>query len=130
MSKCGLASVQRGNNIFALTLGGYCMTGSNTLSDYQYYPSKLCRNGRGGFSQGWYILDVYQVTNQRSFSDSAVRVINGTATPSTSNLAGTPTSTPSSNNSTNAEAVKANSSQKFTFSFVTIILTMIVTWVL
>lgn len=131
VSKCGLASVRLGYSIFALTLGGYCITGSNALSDYQYYPARLCSNGRGGYDRSWYLLDVYQVSNQRSFSDSAVQVINGTTSaPITSNVTGTPTDTPSSANSTISGAAKYSSGQKFTFSITAIIVAVLVTMAL
>lgn len=69
VSKCGVASQERNYDYFGVTLG-YCISGSNLLSDYQYVPSQLCREGRGGYSRGYFIMDVYQITNQQSFSDS------------------------------------------------------------
>ena len=73
VSKCGV-SVERFNyNFFGITVG-YCITGSNLLSDYQYVGSQLCRDGRGGYNPngGFYVMDVYEITSQQVFLDSVV----------------------------------------------------------
>lgn len=80
VSKCGVASQDGNYNYFGVTLG-YCISGSNLLSDYQYVSSQLCRDGRGGYNQGYFIMDVYQITNQQSFSDSVFISQNPTVAP-------------------------------------------------
>ena len=75
-SKCGVAAQTLNFRFFGVTLG-YCISGSNLLSDYQYVQSQLCRDARGGYNRGFFIMDVYEVTNQQSFSDSLESIQNG-----------------------------------------------------
>ena len=44
--KCGTAAQELRLDTFAVSVG-YCISGSNDLSDYQTYPSLLCENGEG-----------------------------------------------------------------------------------
>ena len=46
------------------------MSGSNTISDYEYVQSTACTDGGGGFSTGHFIMDVYVIINKRMFHDS------------------------------------------------------------
>ena len=46
------------------------MSGSNTISDYEYVQSTACADGRGGFSSGHFIMDVYVIINKIMFRDS------------------------------------------------------------
>lgn len=71
VSKCGIATQNENFFLFGVTLG-YCISGSNNLQDYQYVTSGLCMNGRGGYSRGYFIMDVYEITSQQLFRDSAV----------------------------------------------------------
>ena len=76
VSKCGMAVQRRGYDYFGVTVG-ICVTGSNNLEDYQYYASSLCRDGKGAYTQrydGWFLMDVYEITNQVSFSDSVMQL--------------------------------------------------------
>lgn len=79
VSKCGIAAQDRSLRFFGVTLG-YCISGSNLLSDYTYVQSRLCRDGKGSYSQGFFVMDVYEVTNQQSFMDSVVGIPEETTT--------------------------------------------------
>ena len=72
VSKCGTAAQQLDFNFFGVTQG-YCISGSNQLSDYQYVSSSFCRDGRGGFSKdfGMYVMDVYEITSSQLFQGMA-----------------------------------------------------------
>ena len=67
--KCGLAAQQYGFWMFAVS-SGYCVSGSNSLTDYQYVQATACSNGIGGYSAGYFTMDVYEITNQQMFQDS------------------------------------------------------------
>ena len=71
--KCGKAAQTLRFNLFGVSLG-YCISGSNRITDYQYVRSALCADGNGGYSRGYYIMDVYEVVNVQSFSDSVQAV--------------------------------------------------------
>ena len=82
VSKCGMAVQRRGYDYFGVT-EGICVTGSNNLEDYQYYASSLCRDGKGAYIQrygGWFLMDVYEITNHVSFSDSVMQLNNSNST--------------------------------------------------
>ena len=72
VSKCGVAAQTLNFNLFGVTLG-YCISGSNLLSDYQYVSSQLCRDGIGGYNRnyGLFVMDVYEITSSQLFQDSA-----------------------------------------------------------
>lgn len=74
LSMCGYTAFSNGYNIFGLSFGGHCITGSSRIHDYQYQPSGLCRHGKGGYYEGWYIMDVYEITNQKSFKNSFAQI--------------------------------------------------------
>ena len=46
--KCGTAAQEFRFDVFAVSVG-YCISGSNDLSDYQIYTSSLCENGEGTY---------------------------------------------------------------------------------
>ena len=75
VSKCGVAAQGRDFPFFGVTIG-YCVSGSDRLADYQYAPSQLCRDGRGAYNRqlGWFIMDVYEVSDSTSFSDSVIQL--------------------------------------------------------
>ena len=76
--KCGQAARSRSFTFFAVA-AKYCISGSNRLSDYQYVAATFCRDGVGGYSQGYFVMDVYQIVNTQTFRDSAAQVaLNGT----------------------------------------------------
>ncbi len=77
--KCGIAVLSLGYRVFALTAGGYCISGSNRLPLYQYSRSQLCVNGRGGYNNDTesFVLDVYVITNRQMFDNSAAEITNG-----------------------------------------------------
>ena len=56
------------------------MSGSNNAMDYEFVNSTLCEDGKGSYSRGWYIMDVYQINNTVSFSDSVAQMNIATAT--------------------------------------------------
>ena len=64
--KCQEAAQQFGFNIFAVSLG-YCISGSNWLSDYQLNPASddRCHSGLGGRATGYITMNVYQITAAR-----------------------------------------------------------------
>ena len=68
--KCGRAAQQQGYNYFAISVG-YCISSSNSIHDYQYVLSNLCNHGIGGYSGGYFVMDVYHITNMQLFKDSA-----------------------------------------------------------
>ena len=78
VSKCGIAAQRNNYNYFGVAIG-YCLSGSNQLSQYQYFSSSRCRDGKGAYSNGWFIMDVYEITDGRSFSDSVIQT-NSTST--------------------------------------------------
>ena len=57
------------------------MSGSNNAMDYEFVRSTLCEDGKGSYSRGWYIMDVYQINNTVSFSDSVAQMNIATAPP-------------------------------------------------
>lgn len=73
VGKCGFAAASGAAGteytIFGVTLG-YCISGSNTLSDYQYVSSGLCQDNRGGYNQGYFIMDVYEINPEIFLSPS------------------------------------------------------------
>ena len=74
VSKCGTAVERRGYEFFGVSTG-YFFSGSNNLRDYQYIATDLCKDGKGAYSRengGWFIMSVYQITNQASLSDSVI----------------------------------------------------------
>ena len=75
VSKCGVAAQKLNYDIFGITLG-HCLSGTNRLSDYQYIASSLCRDGRGAYRRNSFIMDVYEITDGRSFSDSVMQINN------------------------------------------------------
>jgi len=75
---CGQAVMRLGYKYFGIALGGYCLSGSHRLSNYHISRSYSCKNYRGNYFNNQ-IMDVFQITNTRSFSDSVVQSSNGTA---------------------------------------------------
>ncbi len=67
--KCASAAQDYSYSLFALS-AGYCISGSNNRLDYQYVRSEACRDGRGAFVSGYFIMDVYEIVNTRTFQDS------------------------------------------------------------
>ena len=70
--------------IFAVSVG-YCISGSNRLSDYQYVRSSFCDNGDGGYISGYFVMDVYRIQDQQRFLDSISQVAPTTEAPTTTN---------------------------------------------
>ena len=73
--KCGQAAQDFSFTFFALS-AKYCISGSNKLSDYQQKQSTLCRDGVGGYSSGYFVMDVYQINNAQAFQVSAHQIAN------------------------------------------------------
>ncbi len=67
--KCASAAQDYSYRLFALSTG-YCISGSNNLRDYQYVRSEACRDGIGAYVSGYFIMDVYEIVNTRTFQDS------------------------------------------------------------
>ena len=67
--KCATAAQQYSYRLFALSTG-YCISGSNRRSDYQYVRSDTCRNGIGAYVSGYFVMDVYEIVNLQTFRDS------------------------------------------------------------
>lgn len=76
--KCAQAAQIYSYRLFAISIG-YCISGSNRLSDYQYVRSEACREGRGAFASGYFIMDVYAITNTQTFQDSIAELSTTTA---------------------------------------------------
>ena len=72
--KCQQAATQFGFEIFAISLG-YCISGSNRLSDYQLNPASddSCHNGLGGRVSGRFAMDLYQIPVAGTLSDQVPR---------------------------------------------------------
>ena len=68
--KCGSTAQRLGFNYFAVS-AGYCISQSNDVNDYRYIPSSICDNGVGGYINGYFVMDVYEITNMQAFQDSA-----------------------------------------------------------
>ena len=113
VSKCGVAAQQSNYKFFAVSLG-YCLSGSNEIRDYQDDASDLCEDGKGAYTYyagGYYIMDVYEIYDTGSFSDSVIQIANptdlaDTATDSTEDTSG---------------SGDANSGYKLTHSLIVII---------
>ena len=73
--KCGQAAQDFSFNFFALS-ANYCISGTNKSSDYQQKQSTLCRDGVGGYSLGYFVMDVYQINNAQAFQVSAHQITN------------------------------------------------------
>ena len=72
--KCQQATTHFGFEIFAISLG-YCISGSNRLSDYQLNPASddSCHNGLGGRVSGRFAMDLYQIPVAGTLSDQVPR---------------------------------------------------------
>ena len=95
IGKCGAGAQAGGYSIFSISTG-YCISGSNRLSDYQYVQNTYCRNGVGGTVRAtngnlYYVMDVYRIQDPQVFLDSVSQV--ATTTEATE----APTTTESSN---------------------------------
>ena len=82
--RCGQVVMSLNYRFFGIALGGYCLSGSNNLSDYQYVQSNGYRKFRGGYSYGHPVMDIFEITNTRSFSNSAMWSGSGTVKANTS----------------------------------------------
>ena len=85
--KCGQAAREFQYSVFAVSIG-YCISGSNRVRDYQYVRAGICNNGIGGYSSGYFVMDVYAIVDVQTFQDSVEEILNPTPTP-------TPSPTPS-----------------------------------
>lgn len=84
IQKCGTTAQLFNFRIFAVSVG-YCISGSNRLSDYQYISNSFCDNGDGGYVSGYFVMDVYQIQDQQRFLDSVVQVPETTTTNANAN---------------------------------------------
>ena len=89
--KCATAAQEYSYRFFAISIG-YCISGSNRQSDYQYVRSDACQNGIGAYLSGYFIMDVYEVVNSQTFQDSISAV--STTTAITTNPTTEPTVSP------------------------------------
>ena len=74
VNKCAKAAQQLGYSLFAVSLG-FCISGSSRRSDYQQFKASsnaICRNGKGGYSKGFY-MDVYSIQDHQTASDSSTQ---------------------------------------------------------
>ena len=113
--KCGSAAQQRRFTYFAISVG-YCISGSNRLSDYQYVRSNLCQNGVGNYYRGYFLMDIYQIVNQGTFADSLV------AEPFTTEL---PTNATDFNEISSAPVISSSSLLLIVSIFMTLIPTLL-----
>ena len=86
VKKCGIAAQKLGFTIFGVAFG-YCISGSNDLSNYVSLPAEddaYCnhKDGEGGYVRGFFI-NVYEIENQQSFVNSATESIDEGATEET-----------------------------------------------
>ena len=70
-AKCSVAAEMFNLRFFGVTVG-YCVSGSNTLSDYQYIESTECQGDRGAYNRNnrFFVMDVYEITDMSAFMDS------------------------------------------------------------
>ncbi len=69
--KCGTGAVESGYDIFSLT-ERICISGSSVLRDYETFEADgFCRDGTGGYTYGFYFMDVYELFDIPNFADSA-----------------------------------------------------------
>lgn len=73
IGKCGAGAQLAGYYHFAVSVG-YCISGSDRLSDYQYVSNTYCSNGVGGYFRGYFVMDVYRVQDTQRFLDSVSQV--------------------------------------------------------
>ncbi len=85
--KCGLAAQQYSFDFFALS-AGYCISGSNDFTDYQYVPSEACQDGKGAYVSGYFIMDVYEILDNQRFQDSISSVEEVTTLPPVTTVSG------------------------------------------
>lgn len=78
VGKCGMATMGRSLKLFGISLG-YCISGSNLLRDYQWKSSESCQDGKGGYGEGSFIIDLYEITNGNTFRDAIINVESTTA---------------------------------------------------
>lgn len=83
--KCGTAAQLQSYTLFGVAVG-YCISGSSSLDSYSASGSSgLCTNGTGDYNSRFRVfsMDIYEVSNQQSFSDSVQEIVqpNTTATP-------------------------------------------------
>lgn len=87
IGKCGAGAQASDYRIFSISTG-YCISGSNRLSDYQYVQNTYCQNGVGGTVRSvngnlYYVMDVYQIQDPQVFLDSVSQVATTTDTSTT-----------------------------------------------
>ena len=78
IGKCGAGAQASGYRVFSISTG-YCISGSNRISDYQYVQNTFCQNGIGGTVRAtngnlYYVMDVYQIQDPQVFLDSVSQV--------------------------------------------------------
>lgn len=71
--KCGMGAQLFNYKLFAVSVG-YCISGSNRRSDYRGTASNLCSNGVGGFINGNFLMDVYEIQDPEAFRDSVAQI--------------------------------------------------------
>ena len=70
VKRCGSVARQGGHTHFALALG-MCYSGSDNLADYTVAgESKACNKGRGNLADGYFSIDVYNITDSTAFQES------------------------------------------------------------
>ncbi len=90
VQRCAKAATELGYSIFAVSIG-YCISGSSNVDDYKYVRSSICNNGIGGYSRGYFGMDVYEIMEAEQVHDFVLdlRHLSPPVAPSP-----TPTSTP------------------------------------
>ena len=107
--KCGQAATKLGYSLFAVSVN-YCISGSNTVTDYRYVRAGLCKDGVGGYSRGYFFMDVYRITDPEAFREVS-------SDPEAANLTSLPDSdVPHSMPSLTIEQVAENSAVLFSSS--------------
>ena len=97
VEKCGDAAYKFNYEMFSLVIG-FCISGSNSSSDFITSVGVSCKDGKGGFYYDplyqtyYYYMDVYQIVEQQQFSDSISEILY-----SSTIIRATPTATPTSN---------------------------------
>lgn len=100
IEKCGDGARMFHFILFSLTVG-FCISGSNSTTDYLTFSGTFCNQGIGGYyRQGdtfYYYMDVYEIIQPQSFAASLDFILRNITTPSpplSTVVAPTPTSTP------------------------------------
>lgn len=74
VQRCAKAAKELGYTLFAVSVG-YCISGSSDPVDYQYVRSSACNNGIGGYTRGYFSMDIYEIAEHEVVHDFVLDVL-------------------------------------------------------